>query len=778
MVVKTSVPPGAAGRDSSPAPEPDVSAYSEDRHALAPDDEMVAFPLDAVKPYPDRVRYHVVWRTPEGRTYVALYAHAPVIPPPPGENGPIGCDCTDHWGSTRYGEIQSDLRPWCPDVYREGATAHYAPDLFDGYGPCIQREVPGLFTEWTDARTVETGYSVEFNAETVATLAEYREVAVDVLSYLGVEETPPTPPSAAATQEELWVLWATWVREEQKLRGFILERLVGRDAYKRIQRDKRDLWERLYDCGYFQHGPVGAWFARPDLYLAQIRFLLDRSVPVLYKWTTFLSQNKSAAFLKPLNDAPPSRAELPAGVSPTLKRVFPAARPPPPPCKEHSETHEFLGCNATAAASSKRKGSDLPPDNIDRTKRVVFQEPDANDKPTPPATPRRSVPTAPRTPIRPAPLAARFEEALYTSTPRRRDALREPESPASPTAHAGAPALLSRITSPTASTLSSGTSSRESSPVPAAEGSSLIARLEQPVPATALGTIEVIALSDDLNQPLAVETEKGRLVGVEIQLLPRPDGVAPAVSVSESVLEFQIGGDQRHPRLIIRANGRALQVIKAAEAHGDIKKWIDCFFVALQYGMTVFTGVEVLATDVSIRRAFDSHDVVLATRVDPDHLPPARWATWKEGAKRIVSRPKGFRAAMLRGGIVWRIARYLNNNRAVESHPTAELYELGSPAPLAIDDKVYHDDWLSIEEERAILGWSGKTQPINIWMWPPANVWDKYSNGIWTKAHENWFRVRVQDLQTQYLGSQAFKPFMTGHDWEQHLRGWKKAFEA
>ncbi|KZV78133.1 hypothetical protein EXIGLDRAFT_784262, partial [Exidia glandulosa HHB12029] len=627
MAVKAPDPVVSKGGEFSPTDVP--LATMGDRHALALDDEMDAFPLDPAKLYPDRARYHVVWRTKDSRTYVAQYALAPVMPPPPADTGPIGCDCRDHWGSTRYGDAQSDLRAWCPDFYREGSPSPFTPDLFEGYGPCAMRSVPGLLSEWTDARTIITDVAVEFDADTVALMAEYHEVAVDTLSYLGVDAVLPVAPSMADTQEDLWTLWTLWAKDELTLRASILERLVGRDSYKRLQRDRRDIWERLRSCGYFDHGPVGVWFARPELYLAQIRLLTARSVPVFYEWTPTLAALRAADFLKPANGAPPSSPR--AGVVDKERE----RQPPPPPCSACRSSHSAQEC-AKTGGTIKRKGSDSdPPANIDRTKRVIFQEPTES---TPPSTPRKATSSAPSTPVRP--LSSCFEGVLYPSPPKRTPSTAPPPS--------GAAALLQRMTSPSNSTLSR--DSRENSPAPAAHDNSgsLLARLLQPVPAPALGTIEVIALSDDLNQPLAVETVAGKLEAVELRLLPSSTSAHVDSSqgmLFESALEFRIGDDQQTPRLLIRARGRALEVIKAAEARGSINKWIDCFFVALQYGISIFTGVEAEVTSTGITAVLEAHDVPDLVRVNPDLSPPARWNAYRDGAKRVLHKSSGFRAA-------------------------------------------------------------------------------------------------------------------------------------
>ncbi|KZV79524.1 hypothetical protein EXIGLDRAFT_782171 [Exidia glandulosa HHB12029] len=756
--------PRATSGVVSPPPATDGPDDAPSRHVLAPDEEMVAFPLDSVKPYPDRVRYHVVWRAKDGRTFVAQNALAPVIPPPPDSAGPIGCDCRDHWGSTRYGSAQYDLRPWCPDFYRDGSGCVYAPDLFDGYGPCVLRSTPGLMTEWTDARTVTTDDSLDFDPVTISVLADYREVAVDVLSFLGVERAVHNPPSGAANQEDLWAAWSTWVRHEQELRAFILERLVGRDAYKRLQKQDRALWERLCECDYFQHGPVGTWFERAELHLAQIRFLLERGVPVFYEWTPALAAHPAAVFLAPANDAPPSdHAPEPAPTS--------------------------------ALASSKRKGSDPPvvnskvakassqeqPDNVDRTKRVVFNDADSlgrnlKDKDsehvrTPPSTPKKSTSSAPSTPIRP--LSARFTmpAVLYPST-----AKSPSPAPRSPVQSTRAAALLNRLTSPTPSTVSGG--SRASSPVldpPAATPASLLARIQQPPPAPAVGVIEVVALCEDVGKPMHIETLHGALQEVELRLppySPTASEARPSTSPAIAALEYRINSDQGHPRLVFPSNGRAHEILLGAIARNEARTWVECLTVALQYGITVYTAIRTDAAPDALARAIAARETQAMVRVSPDLAPAARYASWRESIKSVLVKASALRATMRSGGLLWRLGRWFYGTATVDSHPTHDVYQLGSPVPIVINDQFYYDDWLCPDEENILLGWSPKLLPTHISLWPPSDIWNAHWGGIWVEMHETWFRARMSLIQGAYA-SADFKPFMTRHEWEQMLRGWK-----
>ncbi|KZV89526.1 hypothetical protein EXIGLDRAFT_771649 [Exidia glandulosa HHB12029] len=762
MTFRPANPRAAMGDVTSPSAH-DAIADAPNRHALAPGDEMAAFPLDSIKPYPDRVRYHVVWRSKDGRTLIAQNALAPVVPPPPDSSGPIGCDCRDHWGSTRYGSAQYDLRPWCPDFYRDGSGCVYAPDLFDGYGPCVLRSVPGLLTEWTDARTVESDDSIDFDPVTISTLADYREVAIDVLSFLGVDRPVHAPPSGAANQEDLWAAWSTWIRHEQELRAFILERLVGRDAYKRVQSQNRALWERLYDCGYFEHGPVGAWFEHAELHLAQIRFLLDRGVPVFYEWTPILAASPSAAFLAPANGAPPSIE----GSDPIRA--------------------------GTAMPGGKRKGSDPPqipvkvakaaepmqPDNVDRTKRVLFNDADSlgrklNDAslvPATPTTPKKGSSSAPSTPIRPLSSRLSMPAVLYPSSPR------SPSPTASrPQPHPkGTAALLERMTSPSASTISSG--SRESSPVlepPAVTPASLLARIQQPAPAPAIGVIEVVALSDKLGKPMHIETLLGELKEVEIRLLPfSPKGEVDSVDVpAVSALEYSIRSEQSPPRLIFPPNGRAHEILLGIVARKEVRTWVDCLTIALQYGITFYTGIRVDVVPDALARAVASRETQAISQVNPDLAPQARYASWRESVKNVLVKEAALRAAMRSGGILWRLARWFCGMATLDSHPTNDVYQLGGPVTMIIQNQSFYDDWLTPDEEKVLIGWSPRLLPTHLSLWPPTDVWEAHWGGIWTSMHETWFRARITKIQTSNA-TVEFKPFMTRHDWQQMLRGWK-----
>ncbi|TFK19201.1 hypothetical protein FA15DRAFT_601973, partial [Coprinopsis marcescibilis] len=106
------------------------------------------------------------------------------------------------------------------------------------------------------------------------------------------------------------------------------------------------------------------------------------------------------------------------------------------------------------------------------------------------------------------------------------------------------------------------------------------------------------------------------------------------------------------------------------------------------------------------------------------------------------------RAALLRGGIVWRLAYNAMSISDALDGPT------GVPDLIIQDPKTkeyYRDDQLTTLEEDIIVGayvcYSGRNAPVLKSWWPLAEVFDNGENpGRWTHHRETWYRNRLEAI--------------------------------
>lgn len=126
------------------------------------------------------------------------------------------------------------------------------------------------------------------------------------------------------------------------------------------------------------------------------------------------------------------------------------------------------------------------------------------------------------------------------------------------------------------------------------------------------------------------------------------------------------------------------------------------------------------------------------------------------------------RAAVMRGGYVWRLAA---NTIRVDD-------VLDGPSKTSLlrfehEGFLYYDDQLTASEILLIIGsyelWDNHTVPTTVSWWPPPDLWDDAScgenYGVWTDWNESGYHARLRKIREG-----TARPLNRG-DWKKQLRG-------
>ncbi|CAA7260021.1 unnamed protein product [Cyclocybe aegerita] len=123
--------------------------------------------------------------------------------------------------------------------------------------------------------------------------------------------------------------------------------------------------------------------------------------------------------------------------------------------------------------------------------------------------------------------------------------------------------------------------------------------------------------------------------------------------------------------------------------------------------------------------------------------------------RALLGRPQG-RAAILRGGIVGRIAREFGSKESGLQGPSIEVtvHHSGYFVPSKHDGYFYWDDDLTGEEIACLCGtyclYTGRGEQTTTVSWfPPPDVWDKQGYGWpgWTETNEEFFQQWIADIR-------------------------------
>ncbi|KAI0666351.1 hypothetical protein C8Q78DRAFT_984036 [Trametes maxima] len=147
-------------------------------------------------------------------------------------------------------------------------------------------------------------------------------------------------------------------------------------------------------------------------------------------------------------------------------------------------------------------------------------------------------------------------------------------------------------------------------------------------------------------------------------------------------------------------------------------------------------------------------------------------------AYEILASPRG-RAAILEGGIVWRLALEILGDdarqRAAEG-PSSDVLQFAQEVRLGQES--YLDDALTAEEIDIICGTykvadAGHVEPAHLSWWPRPMQWKTsgLNLGYWTQQAEQWFVTRIGNIR------QGRAEPMSGKAWKSSIRIHSGAFK-
>ncbi|KAI0741217.1 hypothetical protein C8Q76DRAFT_576504, partial [Earliella scabrosa] len=135
------------------------------------------------------------------------------------------------------------------------------------------------------------------------------------------------------------------------------------------------------------------------------------------------------------------------------------------------------------------------------------------------------------------------------------------------------------------------------------------------------------------------------------------------------------------------------------------------------------------------------------------------YRAYEERARALLIKPRA-RAAILHGGIVWRIALELLRSDAIgcaTAGPSEECHVYGHEFLAPSRQDPLYDDHLTPDELSVICGvysipnreHSGDHKGLASW-WPSPTHWDKSlrNYGFWTADNEVWFRNRLDMIRS------------------------------
>ncbi|KAI0740369.1 hypothetical protein C8Q76DRAFT_590759, partial [Earliella scabrosa] len=135
------------------------------------------------------------------------------------------------------------------------------------------------------------------------------------------------------------------------------------------------------------------------------------------------------------------------------------------------------------------------------------------------------------------------------------------------------------------------------------------------------------------------------------------------------------------------------------------------------------------------------------------------YRAYEEWARALLIKPR-VRAAILHGGVVWRIALELLGLDAIgrtTAGPSEECHVYGHEFLAPSRQDPLYDDQLMLNELSVICGVYcipnrenlGNHNVLALW-WPSRTHWDKclHNHGFWTANNEVWFRNRLDMIRS------------------------------
>ncbi|OJT07017.1 hypothetical protein TRAPUB_2129 [Trametes pubescens] len=203
-------------------------------------------------------------------------------------------------------------------------------------------------------------------------------------------------------------------------------------------------------------------------------------------------------------------------------------------------------------------------------------------------------------------------------------------------------------------------------------------------------------------------------------------------------------------------------------------------------GITFRTVYDPHPHDVRPRSFMSPTDGCLGWR--PPSFRPTEWDyhVYEARAYEILRSPRG-RAAVLHGGIIWRLAIEIlggEPSNLANIGPSTDVFDHGQ-AIRPRHGPPYYDDALSPEEIDIVCGTykimeSGHKDPVYYSWWPRPAQWN-YSGmnvGYWTPFCESWFNTRLQAIRASNATPHGSKEWRNKITFYQGARKLRRAVEV
>ncbi|EJD46747.1 hypothetical protein AURDEDRAFT_164198 [Auricularia subglabra TFB-10046 SS5] len=690
---------------------------ARDRHQLAPEGHMVFVQQNwdsRFEPFSPRPVFELAYADKYSFCWMGKNSHARSMPPPPDRNGPILCACPPpvavRMPSRFYPEAGGGV--WfCPDTYTDYSPSRaFAPDLFAGCGPCAARDEPGLLTQWDPSwaeRDEDDHWRFSEEFENSLIIVESSDGLIAEAVQVPFTVLPCEPPANCLYEDDLRKTWSRYVVGVQRRRADILEAVISQGRWRKLKADNDPAWRELVSEGHLRYGCVGAWFKDP---LARLDILLDyyrKGLPVFYPWSAELGRR--APELSP-SDA------LREAMQPLYEQMLPMPIPPlsrPPLVPGDSidgRNHEGDAILVRALNEPADEGGSM-----------VDDEPGAyggiNEETW-----------------RQAELELDEREARVGLA---QEAAGPPPPPYRPVPEEGRDFVL-------------------------------VASLR----------LRVQHMDDFYAVPCKrADLYISRLVNSEADYLanvgrPRSRTTlnAAAVVLPELLTRMQPAPTPRleaDVHLVIFEGGLITRALEYALRHGLVADRTELVDFLIDNGIHFATGVEVPNPEPILTAPW--HETPDNPWFDENAPVANQFETWAAVVDTLLRKPHVARAALARGGIVSMTVHALIDAR-FPLRPTSATLEHGSRSTVRHRDLVLHDDYLTEEEVKLILGYPEATSERSLL--PSLAAFNNAYGGVVTRGIADWFQARMFELSTGFQGrtGRPTTGLRNGNEWRKALR--------
>ncbi|KZV92319.1 hypothetical protein EXIGLDRAFT_769085 [Exidia glandulosa HHB12029] len=715
---------------------------TEGGHALSPPNFDKGFPHSESEPRPrpapftDKQTFTVIHRVDE-RIFVGRNAPAPQMAPWPRLDAE---PYSSHGAATVCPSV-----PW----FVKDDPAPYAVDPFEGMGPPLRglpaRNIGQTHALWDDAWVTQAEHGYQLQPSVILRIEAWDSTLDRVCETLKLSIIRFAPPSNAESPDALREEWRIWATEVAGIRAHVAQRLVGHGQWKTFRNEHPDLWNRLHATGIFDGSLIGAWFADPIRERAYIAFLINLGLPAYYEWTRDMEKMENMLSLAPLpGHGFEYLTQSPGGSFSYRTQPERAAIEFDPRLKPHEKLAEL---------QAARENAPTAPSSVPVVGPTARASAPASGPAFlwPPNSPRRHE-QAPSAPSQPAPVRSLLDRIAPAGASRSlADRFNTPRNdmPSSQT-----PAPDSPVPSPTRKAWRSSGEGR---------APSLKDRIRSPSP----------------ESPTTIHPRLPRFAGVLRDVPITANGWTdikwwdtPPLRLTNPGLEYVFSPAQpSEPRLLIQGPAYALDYVKQCSSSAPFPDHLQLVVRLLAHHIAFNTGVVVSYPDPA--QTASSHFVSPEMKCNKRMTYAVAYAHWKEHATVILNRPHGYRAARMAGGVLARVADALCPGKEFPISPTDEVLRYGCPDPITVDGVALHDDWLSADEQKVLLGydWDSRSETPRLLL-PHHTMWQKHAMSVWTPEHDRWFAERLRDIQEGRGGA----CFLANHGWSNALRVSERKF--